>query len=64
MEEVITRRTAAPVTAIEEIFSNEEIVPLEEKVPAGFNFSKLQAALCILASALVSIAVIAWLIAG
>lgn len=64
MEQAVQKDTAAPVTPIEEIFTQENILPLQERRSPRFNVNKLQAALCILASSLISIGVIAWLIAG
>ncbi|MDQ9169888.1 hypothetical protein Q8A64_05625 [Oxalobacteraceae bacterium R-40] len=65
MEQAVQKHVAAPVTEIEEIFTQEEVLPLEDnRRSTGFNVNKLQAVLCILASSLISIGVIAWLIAG
>lgn len=44
---------------MEKIISQETGIP-EEKKPGAFNFNKLQAVLCMVASAVVSIALIAW----
>jgi hypothetical protein len=44
---------------MEKSISQETGIP-EEKKPGAFNFNKLQAVVCMIASAGVSIALIAW----
>jgi hypothetical protein len=60
MEEEIRERIILPAGEIEQLFSNEDIVVIEEMPRVGFNFNKLLAVACMLSSALVSVAVMAW----
>jgi hypothetical protein len=46
---------------MEKVISQETGIP-EKKKPGAFNFNKLQAVLCMAASAAISIALIVWAI--
>lgn len=62
MEEVTEDKIKLSVNEVDEILSNKIAQLKEGKPSAQFNYNKLQAVVCILASAIVSITFLAWIL--
>lgn len=59
MEQVMQENVTVSADEVDKVLSGVASAT-PEKAPAGFNYNKLTAALCMLASALVTVSLIMW----
>jgi hypothetical protein len=62
MDHSVQEKVVVPADELESLFFSSASVSPKKKMRAGFNYNKLYAVLWMAASALVSIAAIAWVI--